>query len=203
MANYQEQIAQLRQQRAIAEHQAQAEELVETYQESLQLREEAARRGDAAAWHIHDSCCETLESDWDRYYRPRPQQQPVDSRMAGYFRRKKTFLDRHGNAAANAMDLAHQYATRARTGSANPAQTGMGLTPGTPQYFRAMDDLLEMYAADFGLKYDPKEDTVGPNEAARITGAGADSYNRGVKAMWQAGRNSGAEYAQQWGKKVG
>ena len=60
MANYQEQIAQLRQQRAIAEHQAQAEELVATYQESMELREEAAQRGDAAAWHIHDSACETL-----------------------------------------------------------------------------------------------------------------------------------------------
>jgi hypothetical protein len=123
--------------------------------------------------------------------------------MAGYFRRKKTFLDRHGNAAANAMDMAHQYATRARTGSANPAQTGMGLRPGTPQYFKAMDDLLEMYAADFGLKYDPKEDAVGPNEAARISHVRPAEYNQGVKQMWQAGRNSNAEFAQQWGKKVG
>jgi hypothetical protein len=203
MANYQEQIAQLRQQRAIAEHQAQAEELVATYQESMELREEAAQRGDAAAWHIHDSACETLEHDWDRYYRPRPQQQPVDPRMAGYFKRKKTFLDRHGNAAANAMDMAHQYATRPRTGSANPGNTGMGLQAGTPQYFKAMDDLLEMYAGNFGLKYDPKEDTVGPNEAARISNVSPNGYNQGVRQMWQAGRNSGAEYAQQWGKKVG
>ena len=203
MANYQEQIAQLRQQRAIAEHQAQAEELVATYQESMELREEAAQRGDAAAWHIHDSACETLEHDWDRYYRPRPQQQPVDPRMAGYFKRKKTFLDRHGNAAANAMDMAHQYATRPRTGSANPGNTGMGLQAGTPQYFKAMDDLLEMYAGNFGLKYDPKEDTVTPNEATRISNVSPEGYNQGVRAMHQMGRNSAAEYAQQWGKKVG
>ena len=93
----------------------------------LELREEAAQRGDAAAWHIHDCDCETFEHDWDRYYRPRPQQQQVDPRMAGYFKRKKTFLDRHGNAAANAMDMAHQYATRPRTGSTNPAQYWNGL----------------------------------------------------------------------------
>jgi hypothetical protein len=203
MANYQEQVAELRRQRAIAEHQAQAEELVETYQESLQLREEAAQRGDAAAWHIHDSACETLEGDWARYYAPRPQQQPVDPRMAGYFKRKKTFLDRHGTAAANAMDMAHQYATRPRTGSANPAATGMGLTPGTPQYFKAMDDLLEMYAGSFGLQYDAKEDQVHPNEAARISGVRYDEYNKGVKQLHQLGRNSAAENAVNWGRKVG
>jgi hypothetical protein len=203
MANYQEQIAQLRQQRAIAEHQAQAEELVETYQESLQLREEAAQRGDAAAWHIHDSACETLEGDWARYYAPRPQQQPVDPKMLGYLRSKKVFLERHGAAAANAMDMAHQYATRARTGSNNPAHTGMGLRPGTPQYFKAMDDLLECYAQDFGLRYDKFENQVSPNEAARISNVRYDEYNKGVRQMHQMGRNSGAEYAQQWGKKVG
>jgi hypothetical protein len=79
----------------------------------------------------------------------------------------------------------------------------MGLQAGTPQYFKAMDDLLEMYAGNFGLKYDPKEDTVGPNEAARISNVSPNGYNQGVRQMWQAGRNSGAEYAQQWGKKVG
>ena len=203
MANYQEQIAQLRQQRAqLPNTRQQAEELVANYQESLELREEAAQRGDAAAWHIHDADCETLEHDWDRYYQPRPQQQPVDPRMAGYFKRKKTFFDRHGNAAANAMDMAHQYATRPRTGSATtPRNTGMGLQPGTPQYFKAMDDLLEMYAGDFGLKYDPKEDTVGPNEAARISNVSPDEYNQGVRQMHQLGRNSGCGIRTAVGQK--
>ncbi len=203
MANYQEQIAQLRQQRAIVEHRQQAEELVQNYQQSLELREEAAQRGDAAAWHIHDADCETLEHDWSRYYQPRPQQPQVDPRIAGYIARKKTFLDRHGNAAAAAMDEAHRYATRPRTGSNNPAQTGMGLQPGTPQYFKAMDDLLECYAGDFGLKYDPKEDAVGPNEAARISGVRANEYNNGVRQLHNLGRNSAAENAVNWGRKVG
>src|SRR4051812_40202356 len=202
--NYQEQIAQLRQQRAIVEHQQQAEELVQTYQESLQLREEAAQRGDAASWHIHDSDCETLEGDWARYYAPRPQQQQVDPRMAGYFKRKKTFLDRHGDAGARAMDLAHQYASRPRNPSAQHAsQTGMGLQPGSPAYFKAMDDLLEMYSGDFGLRYDKKEDQVSPDEAARISNVRPAEYNNGVKAMWNAGRNSNAELAATWNKKVG
>ena len=79
----------------------------------------------------------------------------------------------------------------------------MGLQPGSPAYFKAIDDLLEMYAKDYGLKYDPKEDTVGPNEAARISGVRHDEYNNGVKQMWQMGRNSAAESAQTWMKKVG
>jgi hypothetical protein len=200
---YAEQVAALRQARAQAEHQQGAEETVAAYQEAVALREAAAERGDVSAWHIHDSDCETLEHDWSRWYQPRPQQPQVDPRMAGYFKRKKTFLDRHGTAAANAMDLAHQYATRPRTGSNNPAQTGMGLTPGTDQYFRAMDDLLECYAKDFGLQYDPKEDAVHPNEAARISGVRYDEYNKGVQQMHQLGRNSAAENAVNWGRKVG
>jgi hypothetical protein len=203
MANYAEQIAQLRQVRAQAEHQQAAENLIEDYAVAVQLRDEAAQRGDAAMWHSYDSEAEAYERDWARYYAPVPQQQQVDPRMAGYFRRKKTFLDRHGNAAANAMDQAHQYATRPRTGSNNPAQTGMGLQAGSPSYFKAMDDLLECYAGNFGLKYDPKEDTVGPNEAARISHVRPAEYNQGVKQMHQLGRNSGAEAQALWGRKVG
>ena len=203
MANYAEQIAQLRQVRAQAEHQQAAENLIEDYAVAVQLRDEAAQRGDAAMWHSYDSEAEAYEQDWARYYAPVPQKPQVDPRMAGYFKRKKVFLDRHGTAAANAMDQAHQYATRPRTGSANPAQTGMGLRPGTPQYFKAMDDLLEMYSGDLGLKYEAGEDVVGPNEAARISHTRPAEYNQGVKQMWQAGRNANAEFAQQWGKKVG
>jgi hypothetical protein len=200
---YAEQIAQLRQVRAQAEHQQATQNLIEDYSEAVRLRDEAAERDDAASWHHFDSECESLEDSWARYYAPVQRQPQVDPRMAGYFKRKKTFLDRHGNAAANAMDMAHQYATRPRTGSANPGNTGMGLQPGTPQYFKAMDDLLEMYAGNFGLKYDPKEDTVTPNEATRISNVSPEGYNQGVRAMHQMGRNSAAEYAQQWGKKVG
>jgi hypothetical protein len=77
------------------------------------------------------------------------------------------------------------------------------LQPGSAQYFKAMDDLLELYSQDYGLKYEKGEDKFGANEAARISNVDANSYNKGVRQMHQMGRNSGAEYAQQWGKKVG
>jgi hypothetical protein len=131
----------LRQVRAQAEHQQAAENLIEDYAQAVQLRDEAAQRNDASSWHHFDSECESLEESWARYYQPVQRQPQADPRMVGYLARKKTFLDRHGAAAANAMNLAHDYATRARTGSANPSHTGMGLQPGSPQYFRAMDDL--------------------------------------------------------------
>jgi hypothetical protein len=200
---YAEQIAQLRRVRAEAEHQQAAQNLIEDYAVAVQLRDEAAERGDAQMWHSYDSEAEAYERDWARYYAPVQQKPQVDPRMAGYFKRKKTFLDRHGTAAANAMDMAHQYATRPRTGSANPAQTGMGLQPGTPQYFKAMDDLLEMYSGSLGLQYDPKEDTVTPNDAVKISGVRFDEYNKGVRQLHQLGRNSAAENAVNWGRKVG
>jgi hypothetical protein len=203
MANYAEQIAQLRQVRAQAEHQQAAENLIEDYAVAVQLRDEAAQRGDAAMWHSYDSEAEAYEKDWARYYAPVPQQPQIHPKLAHYLNRKKVFLDRHGQAAAAAMDQAHLYATRPRTGSNNPANTGMGLVAGSDAYFRAIDSLLEMYAPDFGLKYDPKEDTVTPNEATRISHVDANSYNKGVRQMHQMGRNSAAEYAQQWGKRVG
>jgi len=201
--NFAEQVAELRRERAIAEHQQATQNLIEDYAEAVRLRDEAAERNDAASWHHFDSEAESLEDSWARYYAPRPQQPQVDPRMAGYFNRKSAFLNRHGDAAARAMDMAHQYATRARTGSANPAQTGMGLTPGTPAYFRGMDDLLEMYAGSFGLQYDAKEDQVHPNEAARISGVRYDEYNKGVKQLHQLGRNAAAEASVNWGRKVG
>jgi hypothetical protein len=66
-----------------------------------------------------------------------------------------------------------------------------------------MDDLLECYAGDFGLKYDPKEDAVGPNEAARISNVRFDEYNNGVRQLHNLGRNSAAENAVTWGRKAG
>ena len=85
------------------------------YAEAARLRDEAAQRGDADAWHNYDRDCETLENDWARYFAPAPQQPQVDPRLTAYANRKKVFLDRHGMAAVQAMDMAHAYATRPET----------------------------------------------------------------------------------------
>ena len=136
------------------------------------------------------------------YYAPRQQPQ-ADPRAVAYLNRKKVFVDRHGQAAIDALGRAHQYATTPRNPSTNnPNNTGMGLRGGSPAYFKAMDDLLEMYAGDLGLKYDPKEDALSPNEAARISGLSANEYNNGVQKMYSEGRNSAAEAAANWSRKV-
>ena len=64
-----------------------------------------------------------------------------------------------------------------------------------------MDDLLEMYAGDFGLKYDPKEDAVGPNEAARISHVRPAEYNHGVKADVADGQEFGRGICTAVGKE--
>jgi len=64
----------------------------------------------------------------------------------------------------------------------------MGLTPNTPQYFEAIDNLLTMYAKDYGLRYDPEELALTPNEAAKASGLSANQYNAGLRAVSAAGR---------------
>ena len=201
MASYQEEIAQLRQQRAQYERAETTKQIQEDYAQAKYMRDEALQRGDPADWHEFDRECEALEQTWARYYAPQPQ---ADPRAVAYLNRKKVFVDRHGQAAIDALGRAHQYATAPRNPSTNnPNNTGMGLRGGSPAYFKAMDDLLEMYAGDLGLKYDAKEDTLSPNEAARNSGLSANEYNNGVRKMYSEGKNSASEAAANWSRKVG
>ena len=187
---------------AIVEHQQQAEELVANYQESLELRDAAAERGDAAAWHIHDADCETLEHDWDRYYAAAPAAAAGRSSHGRVFQTQENFsgpprerccqCDGYG---ASVRDQAPNRQHQPRThwhGSCSPVRRNT---------FKAMDDLLEMYAGDFGLKYDPKEDTVTPNEAARISNVSPDEYNQGRQGNAPAGQKLGCGICTAVGQK--
>jgi hypothetical protein len=64
----------------------------------------------------------------------------------------------------------------------------MGLQPGTPQYFKSMRSLLEMYSKDYGLHYDPNEQPLTGNEAAKISGVSPETYNRASKQLFNQGR---------------
>ena len=66
-----------------------------------------------------------------------------------------------------------------------------------------MDSLLDLYAKDYGLQHDPKEDSLTADEAARISGLSPDEYNGGVRRMYAEGRNSAAENAANGSRKVG
>ena len=186
--SYQEEIAGWRQQRRQAEAQARVDELRREHTQAIQERDWAISNNDLELAASADDQCQYLENEYRQLV---PQQPQVDPRMAEFVRRRTPFVERHGQAAYQAMDMAHQYATRPRNPNTNnPAHTGMGLTPGTQTYFNAMDDLLTLYAKDFGLRYDPEEKLLDANEAARISGLPVKTYNQAAQEIGRQGRYS-------------
>src|SRR5262249_50041924 len=136
MATYQEEIAQWRAQRQQQQINDRLQQIQTEYREVQRERDEAIANNDMETAEYRDIDCKQLEDEWNHY---NPPQQQADPRMVEFVRRRKGFVDRHGQAAINAMDLAHQYATRPRNpNTTNPAATGMGLRPGTQQYFDAI-----------------------------------------------------------------
>jgi len=111
--------------------------------------------------------------------------------MARFMQRNAALIEKHGQAALNAFDLAHKYATAPRNPNAtNPANTGMGLRPGTRPYFRAMRDLLSLYGPDVGVPYDENAEHINTREAASIAGLDERAYARAAQEMAAQGRFS-------------
>src|SRR5215831_12102878 len=183
--SYADEIAGWRQQRRQAEAQARVNELRQEHNQALRERDQAIADNDMELAASCDDQCQYLENEFRQLV---PQQPQVDPRMAEFVRRRTPFVERHGQAAYQAMDMAHNYATRPRNPNTNnPAHTGMGLTPGTQAYFDAMDGLLTMYAKDFGLRYDPEEKLLDATEAARISGLPVKTYNQAAQEVGRQG----------------
>jgi hypothetical protein len=189
--SYLQTIATMRQERSQRERLNQLENIQVDYREAVRERDAAAARGDLDEFELRDTDCERLEADWRHLNPQRPPQ--ADPRMVEFVKRRAPFVERHGQAAIQAMDMAHRYVTTPRNPNATPAsirngQSGMGLQPNTPQYFEAMDNLLTMYSKDYGLRYDPEELLLTPNEAARISGVSANQYNDALRQVAAQGR---------------
>jgi hypothetical protein len=189
MASYQEEIAGWRQQRRQAEAQSRLNELRAEHTEAIRERDHAIASNDLELAASADDQAQYLENEFRQLVGP--QQPRIDPRIQEFVRRRTPFVERHGAAAMEAMGLAHAYATRPRNPNTNnPAHTGMGLTPGTQQYFDAMDSLLTMYSKDYGLRYDPEEKLLDATTAAKISGLPAQTYNRAAQEIGRQGRFS-------------
>src|SRR5215467_3704800 len=187
--SYQQEIANWRQQRRQAEAQARVNELRQEHTQAIRERDFAVANNDYESAASADDQAQYLENEFRQLVGP--QQPQIDPRMAEFVRQRTPFVERHGQAAYQAMDMAHQYATRPRNPNTNnPAHTGMGLTPGTQAYFDAMDGLLTMYAKDFGLRYDPEEKLLDATTAAKISGLPAKAYNQAAQEIGRQGRYS-------------
>jgi hypothetical protein len=165
------------------------EQIADEYRQASHERDVALANGDAEEAAFHDDDAMQLEQEYLQYCPPqRPQMHPSD---AEFLWRKQAFRERHGAHADAAIQQAHAYATRPRLANSNIAnlnQHGMGLRPQTPAYYRAMNNLLEMYGKDGGLHFDPNENALTANEAAKISGVSPNTYNAASQQLAAQGR---------------
>jgi hypothetical protein len=208
MASYREQIAQMRADVALrqeADLELQAQTLHNEMMEAEKYASDALSQNDrqSAEYYAQEMNQKEAELRNVLAYLPQPGPQ-VDPRLVEFVQKNESFFNKYGNAGVQGFELAHQYATRPRNPTSNnPATTGMGLQFGTPEYFSAVKDLMQMYGKDYGLNFDPGDELMTPDEAAKISGISPREYNNGVRRMLNEGKDSATEYGAQWNREVG
>jgi hypothetical protein len=186
---FQDEIAQWRVQRKQLEAQQRVQEIKDEHELACHRRNEALANKDADEASMYDD--EMMRLEHEHFELVGPPNPDPDGRYTKYMRKKATFLERYPEHGPAALDEAHRYITRPRNPhTQNPSLTGMGLRPGTPTYFKRMDDLLDLYAADLGLHHDATDDRLSATEAARISRVSPETYNRAAKAVAAAGKFS-------------
>jgi hypothetical protein len=190
---YADEILQIRQERA----QRDINEAITTIQEKHATatweRDQAAAAGDAATFEAWDRECEQLEDEYQQVAPPPPPQAPVLSEPTKrYLGERQAFRQRYGAHADQAFKAGHELAIRA------------GLKPDTTDYFKYVDDALDLYSKSYnGTRFDPSEKVPHANEVCQMLGLSYDQYNAQWRKMHAEGRDSGSQARAQWGKKVG
>jgi len=119
---YQQTIAAMRQERAQRERLNQLEYTQAEYREAVRERDEAAARGDWAEFELRDNDCMAHEQQWAALNPPRPPQ--MDPRAVEWLRRRQAYRERHGQAADQAIQMAHNYAVAPRDPNATAQSIG-------------------------------------------------------------------------------
>ena len=190
MASYQDEILGWRMQRRQQEAANRVEQIKWEHREAARERDRALAEGDVSEAEMRDQDCEQLEAEYNQYCPPQAPQ--LDPRLVQFANRNRQFLERYGTNAYAALDAAHQYMLRPRrSDTTNPALTGMGWSPQhvyTPAYFDRLKTLMEMHGEQFlGVKYDRNEESLTPNEAAKISGLSPEQYNNSLRQVAAAG----------------
>jgi hypothetical protein len=185
MANnqhYLQQVAAMRQQKRQEEWRTDFNQAIYGREEALRNRMEIERQAAVEAdpevraqlrddWHYHDAQVQSCEAEIAKLRGP----PPPDPRAVQYLQQRKPFFDKYGQQAAQAVDLAHQHLTR-------PGNAGWKVN--SPEYFRALDTLLQMYAPNYGMRFDPNSDIMPtPNDAAEMSNLTPREYNEQVRKL--------------------
>src|SRR5262245_18235010 len=146
---YQQQVAQMRQQRRQEEVNMEYRQALFDRDEALRNRQEVEKQSVLAtdpddhaqltqAWHYYDADVQRCEADIRRLNPPQ-----MDQRAAQFMQERQPFIDRYGyQRAKQAWDLAHNHLM-------GPGNAGWKVY--SPEYFRAIDTLVEMHGPQYGL----------------------------------------------------
>jgi hypothetical protein len=179
MASYMEDLARWRVERKQAQIADRVNQIADEYREAMRERDRAIADGDTETASFRDDDCIQLESEYLQYCPPRPQMDPA---AAQWIRENKAFFERHGPNADAAVRAAHAWLTR-------PGNAGWKVN--SPEYFKAVESLLETDGPSrFGVRYDPNEKELNANEAARVSGVSAKTYNNASRQLAAQGRFS-------------
>jgi hypothetical protein len=189
MASYNEELARWRMQRRQAEISDRVEQIRQEHAEVSRERDTALANGDVETAEWRDKDCEQLEAEYQQYVPPRS---PFSQQDIAFLQKKTAYREKYGPAADALIARAHRQAVMPRnphaTSATNPDTYGSGLRPGTPAYYKAVDNYLELYAKDFDAPYDPKEDSVDWKQAARASGVSEKTYLDSYRALKAQGR---------------
>jgi hypothetical protein len=183
MSDYQEEVARMRMQRKQEEAAAEYEQARQQYNQAVEARENAALQfmddpdGARADWNYYDSEVEAAERALAPFMRPPPPDPRAvkwDAQTASY---QNQVMQRVGPERAM-QGMAHVSALAARH-----------FPPNSPGHIKFCEDYLEMYSEDAtGVKFDPKDKILDPNEAASISGLSPNEYNASVNSLMRQGR---------------
>jgi len=189
MANYQEQIAQWRRDRAQQQAHSRINELRQEHAEAIRERDQAVASNDLDLAASADDQVQYLENEYRQLVGP--QQPQVHPQWANWMQRNSTFIEREGQRGVQAVTEALGYMQRARNPNSNdPRYTGMGMTPQqifTPQGLEKLEDLLETHGSQFyGVKFDKNEQPLTMHGAAKASNLDQRTYNSFADAYQKA-----------------
>ena len=180
--------------------QSQARDLAESITESEQSALQAEQSGDLDSALSHCQYAQDTNRELIEVLRKLPAQPQLSGAKQRFLAENQGFVTRHGTNALEAFGQAHNFAITPRDAENTSNRfAGMGLREDSPEYFSAMKDLLQMYS---GMDFNPDE-TLTPDEAAKISGVSPRTYNKMVEKMVNGGRDSASQYTKQYGRDVG
>jgi len=190
MATYAEQIAQWRQQRAQQQIADRVNQIRQEHTQVIRERDQAIADNDMETAELRDMDCQQLEQEHAQYVRP--QQPPMDQRLARWGAMNKDYIDRliaaHGNEkVTHYLNTIDQRLTAPK----NPyGGGGFGLSRYSQDYFDRGKDWLQLYSEqDTGIPYEPNA-TLTADEAAKISGLSPKAYNQAAQEIGRQGRFS-------------